>query len=270
MNLNRIVAGVLFVISLALAGYLYSSISGTIQEQESIATKEAQVIERLKLIREAEIVYQETHGRYTASWDTLVNFIETGSYYVIQRTEKIIPLSYGVDSIQVFIDTIDVIPARERIFKRNFTINAADNGTLVKWHVKVGDRVVRTQKAYSLRTANGEVRDHPFREDGTVSQLANVPEGSPVSKGQNLITFWDYQFDPNIDVKTMAFIPYLENTRFDIFVSKVDKNGVLVDVIEVKDPSPADPNRKESNDAKNRKPLRFGSRLDVTTAGNWE
>ncbi len=270
MNLNRIIAAVLFVVSLALAGYLYNSISTTIEEHESIATKEADVIGRLKLIREAEIVYQERYGKYTASWDTLINFIETGEYYVTQRTEKIIPLSYGVDSIQVFIDTIDVIPAKERIFKRTFTINAADNGTLEKWHVKEGDRVVRGQKAYSLRTQTGDVNDHPIREDGTVSSLASVAQGAALTKGQNLITFWNYQFNPATDLKTIAYIPYLENTRFDIFVTKVDKNGVLVDVIEVKDPVPADPTRKESNEAKNKKPLRFGSRFDVTTSGNWE
>jgi hypothetical protein len=43
-----------------------------------------------------------------------------------------------------------------------------------------------------------------------------------------------------------------------------------VDVIEVKDPKPVNPNRKESNEAKNRKPLHFGSRFDISTSGNWE
>ena len=43
-----------------------------------------------------------------------------------------------------------------------------------------------------------------------------------------------------------------------------------VDVIEVRDPNPINPIRKESNEQKARKPLRFGSRLDVSTAGNWE
>ena len=44
----------------------------------------------------------------------------------------------------------------------------------------------------------------------------------------------------------------------------------MVDVVEVRDVAPVNPNRNEENEAKNRKPLRFGSRTDVTTAGNWE
>ena len=58
--------------------------------------------------------------------------------------------------------------------------------------------------------------------------------------------------------------------NFDIFVSQIDRSGIKVWIIEVKDPSPINPARKEDNEAKNRKPLRFGSRIDVTTAGNWE
>ena len=44
----------------------------------------------------------------------------------------------------------------------------------------------------------------------------------------------------------------------------------MVDVLEVIDPCPADPTRKESNDNRKRKYLRFGSRDEVTTTGNWE
>jgi len=57
---------------------------------------------------------------------------------------------------------------------------------------------------------------------------------------------------------------------FDIFVKKIDRNGLMVDVIEVKDPKPINPARKDGNELKTRKPLHFGSRTDVATAGNWE
>ena len=65
-------------------------------------------------------------------------------------------------------------------------------------------------------------------------------------------------------------IPYMPGTLLEIFVGKVDKNGLMVDVIEVKDPKQANPERKESNEVKTKKPLRFGSRLDASTVGNWE
>ena len=43
-----------------------------------------------------------------------------------------------------------------------------------------------------------------------------------------------------------------------------------VNVVEVRNPKPFDPNRKETNEANINKPLRFGSRTSITTAGNWE
>ena len=61
-----------------------------------------------------------------------------------------------------------------------------------------------------------------------------------------------------------------EMAEFEIFAAEIEKSGVTVDVIEVRDTAPADPKRTEDNDGRNRKPLRFGSRTDVTTNGNWE
>jgi hypothetical protein len=72
------------------------------------------------------------------------------------------------------------------------------------------------------------------------------------------------------DFSKLKFIPETDNAVFEIFVAEIEKSGVNVDVIEVRDTQPADPTRKEDNDGRNRKPLRFGSRTDVTTNGNWE
>ena len=51
---------------------------------------------------------------------------------------------------------------------------------------------------------------------------------------------------------------------------KIERNTAKISVIEVKDPAPINPERKASNEAKNRQPLGFGSRVDVGTGGNWE
>lgn len=67
-------------------------------------------------------------------------------------------------------------------------------------------------------------------------------------------------------------LPYIPNSdkKFAIEAGTIEKGGLQVDVIEVVDVAPIDPNRKESNDLRNQKPLRFGSTDEVTTAGNWE
>lgn len=270
MNPTKIIAGVLFVVSIGLFYYLFSSINETIEFKESISTTEKQIIDKLSVIREAEKVYLEQHGRYTSSWDTLINFIENGTVPITVRTEIIIPLSYGVDSIQVKIDTIGKVPAKEKIFKKSFSINAAENGTFLGFLVKEGDQVVKGTKSYRFKRESSErIDEYTFLESGTVNKIASFNEGDQVKKGENLINFWSYQLNPNVDIKTLNKVPGSDK-EFDIFTGIVDRNGVKVSVIEVKDPAPINPDRKESNEAKNRKPLRFGSKTDVNTAGNWE
>ncbi len=80
---------------------------------------------------------------------------------------------------------------------------------------------------------------------------------------------------PTFDVENIRYVPNTNKKEFELFTAEVDKGGVTVDVIEVVDKYPLD---KTRYDFKNGKPnkipkrmfLRFGSRTEVTTAGNWE
>jgi len=269
MNLNRILTSVLVLISLYLAYRLYSGIQGTIDKTKAIQTTEEAIITKLKFIREVEIVFQEVHKRYTANWDSLSQFVENGKVPNIQRREEIKQVGYGQEEVKVFFDTLGFTSVRDRIFKKNFTVSASDNGIFMGFKIKVGDRALKNQKAYLLKVGD-KLQEVPFQEQGMITALAPVTVGTEVKKGELLINYWDYAFDPAIDIKNMGQVPMLPGKNFDIAVGKVDKNGVMVQVIEVRDPRPVNPARKESNEAKNRKPLHFGSKFDVTTSGNWE
>jgi hypothetical protein len=271
MNLTKIIAFVLLAISIFLAYYLYNSIDTTIKEREAIANTEAQIIEKLGIIREAEKAYLEQYGKYTSSWDTLINFIENGSVPIVEKKETIIPKGYGVEDVIIDIDTIGYLSARDKIFKKNYTINAADNGELRDVFVKTGDVVVKGAKSYRMKKDGyDKADDYSFLEAGTVSSVTSTKAGERVAKGDLIIGFWNYVLNPKVDIKTLAVVPGSGGKTFDIFAEVKDRNGIKVSVIEVKDPAPINPERREKNEAKNRKPLRFGSRTDVSTAGNWE
>mgnify|MGYP000067445300 CR=1 FL=1 len=51
---------------------------------------------------------------------------------------------------------------------------------------------------------------------------------------------------------------------------KIKKANLLVSSVEVWNPSPINPDRDEESEINIKKPLRFGSRTNITTAGNWE
>ena len=269
MNLTKILTIVLFGISLILGYYLYNGVQKVIDDRAIIKSTETAVIDRLRLIREAESVFQEQFGKYTESWDTLARFIETGRVPILQRREEIKQKAYGGEEVIIHVDTLGFVSARESIFKKHYSMNATENGIFEGYKVKVGDEVIKNQKAYTIKVGERN-NEPPFQEKGKVDSLAVVKAGESVIKGKVLIYYSDFVFNKNIDLTKLGEVPGHPGLLFDIFVKKIDRNGVMVDVIEVKDPKPINPLRRESNDQKTRKPLRFGSRTDVATAGNWE
>ena len=64
--------------------------------------------------------------------------------------------------------------------------------------------------------------------------------------------------------------PANHDKKFEIFSGKVEKSGVQIDVIEVVDKYPLDATRSEDSEIPKRRFIRFGSRTEVTTSGNWE
>jgi len=272
MNLTKILTAVFFVVSGVLFYLLYDGIDSVVETRALIERQELELQERLKLIREAEIVFQEQFGRYTANWDSLATFIETGKVPILNRWEEIKPKAYGGEEVILHVDTIRWISAKDRIFKKNYSMNAPEDGIFQNFEkgVELGSRVLKGMHAYQMKSNDDRKVEPIFIENGHIESIAKLNPGDKVRKGTNLINFWDYQFNIDIDVRKIGEIPYLPGQQLDIYVGKVDKNGLLVDVIEVRDPKPVNPDRKESNDIKTKKPLRFGSRTDAATSGNWE
>lgn len=118
MNLTKILTIVFVVISLGLAYFLVDSIRTDINEEKRIATIEKNIIEKLKMIRDAQVAYQAANGNYTSDWDKLINFIDTGNIYITQRKEHIITLEYGADSVVVNIDTLGTVSVRDSLFSQ--------------------------------------------------------------------------------------------------------------------------------------------------------
>ncbi len=271
MNLTKILSIVFFAVSLGLGYYLFDSINSTIQFKAAIVDTEKQITDKLSIIREAEKVYLSQFGQYTANWDSLINFIENEKVPITIRTETITQLSYGEEKVEVRVDTIGFMPAKDRIFKKTFTMNVSADGTFYGFLAKAGDYVLQGSPAYRFKPLGKEkIEVYPFTEQGTITSVAELTPGTEVTRGTTLYNLWEYILNPAVDIKTLAIVPGSNGKKFDIYVGKIDRNTVKVSVIEVRDPSPINPERKATNEAKNRQPLFFGSRVDVGTGGNWE
>ena len=91
---------VLLAVVLGLAYWLFVVISTPIKFENELAERKAAVIERIKDIRSAERQFKSKNQRFTASFDTLINFILTEE---IQGERKIIDEDDSVAMAQALL-----------------------------------------------------------------------------------------------------------------------------------------------------------------------
>jgi hypothetical protein len=269
---TRILSITFLLIAIGLFTFLVLRIKGTIDEEARIKQSEELIIEKLMLIRDAEKAYQAIYGGYTDNWDTLINFIENGQYPITKRTEEIIELAYGADSSVVIIDTLEIIPVKEYIFIDKHNIYGTAEGTFIEYLVSPGQYIVKGTKIYSMVNGlTGKEVDMVAKESGRIGDITQLNTGDAIEKGQLLFILTEELYDPNTDISQLPYIPFTDPAqKFDIYADRIERNRLMVNVIEVRDVSPMNPLRSEENEANSKKPLRFGSRTEVTTAGNWE
>jgi hypothetical protein len=194
MNLTKILSVVFFVVAIALGYLLWKGVNDVVEEEKRIALLEAATIEKLEMLREAQIAYQASNGKYASSWDSLKMFIETGTIWLVQRTETTKLLDYGAEETLVAYDTLGSVGVMDSLFnERKF---------------------------------------------------------------------------PEFNIDLLPVVPGSGGKQFEFFSDKVEKTGgYLVNVFEIRDPDPINPERRMNN---KEKALRVGSRTDASTEGNWK
>lgn len=86
----RKVIQILFVLVIIVLGYLIvESIMEPIRFNREVAVRENATIDRLIDIREAQKAYKDIYKRYTGSFDTLIAFLDTGSFSVIRAIGEV-------------------------------------------------------------------------------------------------------------------------------------------------------------------------------------
>ena len=73
----------LVVVAIFLAYMVYHSISQPVIFENSKTEREIKVVQNLKDIRSTQGLFKENYNRYTASFDTLIEFIRTGELPVV-------------------------------------------------------------------------------------------------------------------------------------------------------------------------------------------
>ncbi len=79
----------LFLVAIAVGYLIYQSIQRPIEFEKAKKVRYDATIAKLKDIRKAEIAYKDLNGRFTGSWDTLINFVMNDSVINIRKVGEL-------------------------------------------------------------------------------------------------------------------------------------------------------------------------------------
>ena len=115
---------VLWAVIIFLGYKTFMSVYEEIKFNKLKVERYKKVIDRLIDVRDSELAYKEVHGKYTASFDSLVNFVANGKVPITQRRDTLVldeERTRAVGGVETFktltlIDTLSFYSVKDSIF----------------------------------------------------------------------------------------------------------------------------------------------------------
>jgi len=121
---RKIITYVLYFLSIFLVFLIYNSIDAPIEFNKVKNERYQKVIERLKDIRNAQVAFKSVNGIYSDNFDSLVNFIETGQFTIIEKRDSSYmqyDRVYRIDMLRevIVVDTLGFVSVKDSLFKND-------------------------------------------------------------------------------------------------------------------------------------------------------
>jgi hypothetical protein len=128
LKFNPTISIFLWVVILFLGYSLYKSIIGPVEFNKVKQVRYAKVIENLKDIRIAELAHQEIEGKFSGNFDSLVQFLDTAKFAIIQRRDTSYAdveknRAFGLDAQkggyykeEIIVDTLRFASVKDSLF----------------------------------------------------------------------------------------------------------------------------------------------------------
>ena len=121
---RKIITYVLYFLSIILVFQIYNSIDAPIEFNKVKNERYQKVIERLKDIRNAQVAFKSVNGIYSDNFDSLVNFIETGQFTIIEKRDSSYmqyDRVYRIDMLRevIVVDTLGFVSVKDSLFKKD-------------------------------------------------------------------------------------------------------------------------------------------------------
>lgn len=120
-GLSILINILLFAVIVFLAWQVVKSIQAPIKFNNEQKARETKVVERLIDIRNAEVLYKNANNKYTADFDSLIQFCQTAEIPIV----KIVPDPTDTTFTRTINDTLGFVKVMDSIksTRENFNIN---------------------------------------------------------------------------------------------------------------------------------------------------
>jgi len=118
----------LWILVVGLSYALYTAIMNPIQFNRERKQRSADVIERLKEVRKAQIAFKEVNSYYATNFDELIALIDTGVFTIVQRRDEELKFYNKVyREFQLkdttYIDTLGFASIKDSIFGTDYNLH---------------------------------------------------------------------------------------------------------------------------------------------------
>lgn len=119
---SNIIKAVLFAVIILLGYLVYHSITQPLNFIKEKKHREAEVVQRLKDIRSVQALYKNARGKYTASFDSLMQYIKEGEIPVV----NVIPDPTDTTFTKTINDTLGYVKVLDTLFKHHQNFRLED------------------------------------------------------------------------------------------------------------------------------------------------
>ena len=125
-KIRKITTYILYLFSLVLVYLIYSAIDSPIEFNKIKNERYLKVIDRLKDIRNAQIAYKSVNGIYSDNFDSLISFIDSAKFTIIEKRDSSYmqyDRVYRIDMLREVIvtDTLGFVSVKDSLFKDNLS-----------------------------------------------------------------------------------------------------------------------------------------------------
>ncbi len=175
-----------FILLSGFMGYkIYDSINGPIAFDKVKKERYAQVITKLKDIRDAQQAHRSVTGSYAKDFNSLVKFIDTAQFTIIERRDSSYMeynTTYRIDMLKevVVVDTLGFVSVKDSLFgtddRYNSMMNVPDFGSGKQAQFEMKTDILEQSAGYKAPVFEAKVAKDIVLHDQPKSLLAQEKE----------------------------------------------------------------------------------------------